>query len=129
MVDEYLQRDDQGIVVLDGSRSGEDRRINEDRREKKTLQGFGYQNNRQQISRREPGERRVGPFFTVKDIDWHFLPSFLEIAAARAPRSPSETFWQPALDAVNHHSSLVMHHKPAVSRFVPIWKTVRKTAN
>lgn len=77
MTDEYIYRDDEGIVLLDGDREGHDRRMSDDRRSLEAFEEYGRFDRRQRPLRREPGERRIGPVHTLTTIFHEHLSSFI----------------------------------------------------
>lgn len=67
MGDEYVKRDDKGIVVLDGNRSGKERRNVEDRRRKWGLREGVDEDLRRPGLRRVLRDRRVMSVLSFRD--------------------------------------------------------------
>lgn len=76
MGDEYLKRDQDGIMILDGHRKGGDRRAPVDRRTDSS-DIYGVHERRNYPSRRDLAERRMGPAFSVIDLFYEHLSAFI----------------------------------------------------
>lgn len=76
-MDEYLCRDDQGILIRDGRRQGEDRRRDFNRRTHLSFEKDGRFSRRKMWGRREPGERRIGMVYSLIDMFYEHLSSFI----------------------------------------------------
>lgn len=77
MSDDYLKRDPDGIMILEGQRMGSERREPVDRRSHKPFDVYGIHERRNYPSRRDLGERRVGPVLSLTDLFYEHLSAFI----------------------------------------------------
>lgn len=68
MTDDYLYKDNDGFAILDGHRQGRDRRAEDERRTQSVILVDRHRDRRNDLARRHPGERRIGPVFTLLDL-------------------------------------------------------------
>ena len=76
MNDDYLKKDRDGIIILDGRRRGGDRRKRFDRREF-PFDMYGIHDKRQHRARRDARERRIGPVYSRADLFLEHLSDFI----------------------------------------------------
>ena len=77
MSDEYLVRDEECVMILDGKRTGEERRSLMDRRYRNTYHRVGPLDRRRYTTRRKPGERRIGMVYAKADLFYEHLSAFV----------------------------------------------------